>query len=111
MRSDSVINTALLIGGVRHAKGGTLVPVMPCPIWEDALSDSRMATQHHVAASLARPALEQQTKSPLESRRERPVDREHRSPSTRAAFNFDRQSWMDDGWTAEAAFSRIIGAS
>ena len=74
MRSESVIITTLLIGRVRHTKGGTLVPVMPCSIWEDALSDPRMAPQHP-APSLARPALEQQTKSPLESRRERPEER------------------------------------
>ena len=65
---------------------------------EDALSDPRMALQHHVAASLARPALEQQTKSPLESRRERPEERASIAFRARAVLNFDRQSWMDDGW-------------
>ena len=98
IRSEPVIHTALLIGGVRHTKGETLVPVMPCSIGEDALSDSRMALQHHVATSLARPALEHQTKSPLESRRDRREERASIAFRARAVFNFDRQSWMDDGW-------------
>ena len=100
IRSEPVIHTALLIGGVRHTKGETLVPVMPCSIWEDALSDSRMALQHHVATSVSL-VRHWNTRQKVLSRVVETVERrEHRSPSTRAraVFNFDRQSWMDDGW-------------
>ena len=100
MRSEPMINTALLIGGVRHTKGGTLVPVMPCSIWEDALSDPRMAPQHRVAASLPHSLVRHwnNRQKVLSSVVENVQRREHRSPSARARCSTLTGS---PGWTMD----------
>ena len=67
---------------------------------EGCALESKMAPQHHVAASLP-PSLVRHwnNRQKVLSRDVETVERrEHRSPSARAVFNFDRQSWMDDGW-------------
>ena len=73
MRSDPMINTALLIGGVRHpCPGHAMFNLGGCALGS---KDGPATPCRCLAPSLARPALEQQTKSPLESRRERPEER------------------------------------
>ena len=98
MRSESVINTALLIGGVRHTKGETLVPVMPCSIWEDALSDPRMAPQHHVAASLRSSGIgTTDKKSSRESSRTSRGESIDRLPRARCSTLTGSPGWTMDG--------------